>query len=145
MKRRFLVVAGIMVAAAMCAVITATVAMFQSRSVDHVTAEQALARAKAPFDRVDPALALNGPEIIAVRQNPPASSDRPRALHLIVWQADRQRLSSITLPFWLLNLTTEPIAVNGIQLRAKDLERYGRTLLLDDTIDERTRVVAWTD
>jgi hypothetical protein len=59
----------------------------------------------------------------------------------------------VTLPFWLLRLKNRHASIdfNGkqmdledLKLTVADLERYGPTLIIDQTSPDGTRVLVWS-
>ena len=57
----------------------------------------------------------------------------------------RAACSRISLPFSLLRLSNDPIEMDGMELQVEDVERYGRTLLLDGDTPEGDHMLVWTD
>lgn len=79
------------------------------------------------------------------------SGPLPESVHVLIWDADEEKLVNFSLPLWLLKLKTGPIDVNagGFRLRrfrvtAADLERAGPGLVLDFQ-DHETEVLVWTE
>jgi len=83
---------------------------------------------------------------------------------MLVWQPRERLLSRATLPLWMSKVATEPLPLEalagvgneglGALMRAKrrgdelnirigDLERYGRTLLLDGVTADGKHVMMW--
>ena len=79
-------------------------------------------------------------------------------MYAIAWRPSAGTLSRATFPLWALGVTTEPIPldrfvalfetdlrVDGLQLRVRDIQRYGRTLLLDSVTPEGDEVLIWSE
>ena len=95
-----------------------------------------------------------------------SSSPPPTALHILVWAPADSRLSRVRLPFAVSVVATEPLPLealagvgnqglgalmearrrgNELNIRLSDLERAGRTLLLDGVTPDGTHVVMWSE
>jgi hypothetical protein len=83
---------------------------------------------------------------------------------MLVWQPRQGTLSRVTVPLWVSKIATEPLpldALTGVgeqglgaileaqrhgkdlNVRLSDLERYGRTLLLDGATPDGKQVLMW--
>jgi len=80
------------------------------------------------------------------------SGPPPKNLCLLVWTQEQPKAVQFCLPFWLLKMKTgrglKFDVPNGEsrrrELSAKDLERAGPALLLDEHNDE-ARLLVWTE
>jgi hypothetical protein len=83
---------------------------------------------------------------------------------MLAWQPRERLLSRVTLPLWISRVATEPIPLealagvanqgfgglmgakrrgNELNIRISDLERYGRTLLVDGVTPDGKQVMMW--
>jgi len=80
------------------------------------------------------------------------SGPPPKNLCLLVWTEEQPKAVQLCLPFWLLKLKSgrglKFDVPNGesrrLELSAKDLERAGPALLLDERNDD-ARLLVWTE
>lgn len=80
------------------------------------------------------------------------SGPPPKNLCLLVWTEEQPKAVQLCLPFWLLKMKSgrglKFDVPNGesrrLELSAKDLERAGPALLLDEEHD-RSRLLVWTE
>jgi hypothetical protein len=80
------------------------------------------------------------------------SGPAPKNLCLLVWTEERPRAVQACIPFWLLKFKSgrglKLDVPNGearkLELSAKDLERAGPALLLDEEHDQQ-RLLVWTE
>jgi hypothetical protein len=139
----------------------------RSESVEPARALAALDDVRAKFSGVSPALEIREQRLVVLRAPAPSALlPAPAAVRLLIWEPDDRRLSRLTLPFSMSTVITEPIPIediarvteggladlmgakrrgNELSLRLGDLERYGRTLLLDAITPEGRRVVIWNE
>ena len=120
-----------------------------SIEADERTATQSLDEARARFKGQEPIIALRDEkEPILVRAVPAAAPQTLHNLHILAWNAADARLTTVTLPFWLVRIRSSvPLSANGqqISLTADDLERYGPALFLDHVEEDGSRFLVWTD
>jgi hypothetical protein len=78
---------------------------------------------------------------------------RPEALHVLAFDPDDGDLVRIRVPFWLLRLKMDGstidlsgrrVRLEDLKLTVEDLERYGPSLVLDQTSDGGDRVLVWS-
>jgi hypothetical protein len=141
--------------------------LYQSEQADSARAAEAFAQVRARFPGVEPAFAIREARLLVARAPAPVdSSAAPVAAHLLVWQSQTRTLSRVTLPLWMSKVATEPLpleALAGIgdqgfgavleakrrgdelNIRISDLERYGRTLLLDGVTADGKQVMIWNE
>lgn len=83
----------------------------------------------------------------------PAGARQPEALYVLAFDPDDGGLVKVTVPFWLLRLKAGGATVdfNGnsmnledLKLTVEDLERFGPTLVLDQTNRGGDRVLVWS-
>jgi hypothetical protein len=119
---------------------------FQSEEVDQVKASAAFDDVRRQFAGVEPAFEFRD-DRPSVRREPPAAAAAPppQTVRILVWDPDESRMSRIALPFSLLRLSNDRIEFDGVELEVTDVERYGRTLLLDGDTPEGDRILVWTD
>ena len=105
---------------------------------------------------------------LVVRREPAAatSSTVPAAAYMLIWRPRERMPSRVVLPLWMSKVATEPIplealagvgdqdfgalmeakrAGNELNIRIGDLERYGRTLLLDGVTADGKHVMMWNE
>jgi hypothetical protein len=78
-----------------------------------------------------------------------------KTLHILSWDGRAARMSRVDVPFSLLRmrdglfrLNAEPNATGlsfSTSARVADIERYGPTLLVDDTMPDGDHVLIWSD
>jgi hypothetical protein len=119
---------------------------FQSEQVDQVKATAAFDDVRRQFSGVQPAFEFRDNRPAVLRQ-PPATttSPGPETVRILVWDPDEARMSRVALPFRLLRLSNDPIDFDGVELNIEDVERYGRTLLLDGDTPEGDHILIWTE
>ena len=141
--------------------------LYQSSASAPAEASAAFAGVRARFPGVDPAFEIREARLVVMRE--PATTQTPSpatASHMLVWRPRDRTLSRITLPPWMSRVATEPlplealagIASGGIggvleakrrgdelNIRLTDLQRYGRTLLLDGVTPDGNRVMMWNE
>jgi hypothetical protein len=86
----------------------------------------------------------------------PTSSVRTRQLEIMAWDADEERIVTVTVPFWLLRFGGRRIEfsdrgnrrsfdIEDLQLNVEDLERIGPVLVFDYRASSNgERVLLWT-
>lgn len=139
----------------------------QTEVAEPAAAAAAFEAVRARFIGEPAALESRRGRLVVVREPAPSTAvPAPAAVHLLVWKPDSRRLSRLALPFWTSSISTEPIPIEGLaqmtqgslmglldakrqgdelNLRLSDLQRYGRTLLLDATASDGGRVVMWNE
>ena len=71
----------------------------------------------------------------------------------MVWDPDDDRMSHVTLPFWLLRLKAGPLDISSkvmidhhhIDMTVEQIERYGPALLVDHEGRGGDRLLLWTE
>jgi hypothetical protein len=89
---------------------------------------------------------------------PVASPVSLTSLHVTAYDASKDKLVEMTIPFWLLRMVPEGgnMQMNGEEvlnhlstpsgkLTAKDIEALGPGLLVDETRRDGTRVIIWSE
>lgn len=125
-------------------------------AVSAVSAESSFDEVRRRFGNVEPAIELREGRLAFVRDVPSTAPQHLETIHILVWEPASQKLSRRTVPFWLLRMRSGPIelpaearallAVSGpAVIRADEIERYGSTILVDHTRNDRTQVLIWTD
>jgi hypothetical protein len=120
---------------------------FRTEEVDQTQARAAFEEVRGKFPGVMPAFELRkGNEPTIVRQPPAAAaSPEPTSVHILAWDPAEGQLARITLPFSLLKMSNDPVEFGGVSLDMEDVQRYGRTLLLDGDSGDGDRILVWTD
>lgn len=141
--------------------------LYQSEQTDAADAAKAFAEVRARFPDLEPAFAIKDAQLVVVREPAAVPSPAPPAIvHMLVWQPRERVLSRITLPLWTSKIATEPLPLealagvageglgalmdarrrgNELNIRISDLERYGRTLLLDAATPDGKQVMMWNE
>jgi len=119
---------------------------FQSEEVDQVKATAAFDEVRRQFNGIQPAFEIRDNRPAVLRQ-PPSSptAPAPETVRILVWDPTEGRISRISLPFSLLRLSNDPIEMDGMEFQVQDVERYGRTLLLDGDTPEGDHMMVWTE
>ena len=129
---------------------------FKVREVARADVEQEFTRLRTRFKDQKPLLdARRGIGIASDRLEARAlaySGPPPKNLCLLVWTEEQPKAVQLCLPFWLLKMKSgrglKFDVPNGearrLELSAKDLERAGPALLLDEEHD-RSRLLVWTE
>lgn len=119
---------------------------FRTEEVDQQQATAAFEEIRARFPGVQPAFEMRNNRLVVSRPPPAtAASPPPESVHILAWDPDEGRIARITLPFSLLRLSNDDIEFEGMSLEVEDVERYGRTLLLDGDTPDGEPVLIWTD
>lgn len=141
--------------------------LYQSEQTDAARASTAFAEVRGRFAGVDPAFQIREARLVVMREPAAVPSTAvPDAAHLLVWQPGERTLSRVTLPLWMSNVATEPLPLealagvgnqglgalmeakrrgNELNVRISDLERYGRTLLVDGVTSDGKHILMWTE
>ena len=125
----------------------------ESVPADQAHATQSFADVRSRFDGSRPIIRLteHGP---VFEQAPPAIPPRNlESIRLIAWDPDDEQLTSVSIPFWLVRMRDGPFSISGstilpnvkVSITARDLERYGPALLIDQTDEDGSRVLIWTE
>jgi hypothetical protein len=169
-KRILLRVVGALVALAVAALLAGiwwASSLYQSEQSDAAHASAAFAEVRARFPGIVPAFEIREARLVVIREPVEAqSSPVPVAAQMLVWQPRERMLSRVTLPLWMSKVATEPLPLeaiagvgnqglgalmeakhrgNELNIRISDLERYGRTLLLDGVTPDGKQVMMWNE
>jgi hypothetical protein len=93
---------------------------------------------------------------VVARSNPRTSTGGAplSTLHILAWDAEEEKLASITVPWWILRLKAGPIRFssysagfddNGVKLTTEDIERGGPGIILEVTGHRNERALLWVD
>jgi hypothetical protein len=83
----------------------------------------------------------------------PEHPQSPDALYVLAFDPDDEGLVKVTVPFWLLRLKMRHTKIDlggssmdleDLKLTVEDLERFGPTLILDQTNAGGDRVLVWS-
>jgi hypothetical protein len=114
---------------------------------DRVTGEFGTRRALYELD------AQERPHLTSPLATLPTSPTTPTSLMVQAWDPEKERLVSLSLPFWLLRLGPQHMRVSRrdhsfdfhqLELDFSELERIGPALLLDYRNQDGARVLLWT-
>jgi hypothetical protein len=157
------VVLGILVACVATAVVLAGSAFYffshhiETHSATAAGAEREFASAKARFNGQKPLVELDRHGTLAHantdRGTAPRTERVPEHVVVMAFDPDDGRIIRVTLPFWLLRLKSRHASIdfNGkrmdledLKLSVADLERYGPTLIIDQSSADGNRVLVWS-
>jgi hypothetical protein len=124
--------------------------VFESTSASMPAATAAFDAVRTRFAGVEPVFDIvNDEELVVRRPAPDRVAAPPERVQIRYWDPDDQGLSSVTLPVWLLRLKAGPVTVathlGHAGLTVEQLERYGRTLLVDHVGPGGDRLLIWTE
>jgi hypothetical protein len=155
---RVLGVVAVVVVALLSAGYWMLASLTQVERADAARATAVLRELRARFDGVTPAFEIRDGRAVMVRRPPDANASQAASTHAVAWRPSKGTLSRATFPLWVLGATTEPVPldrlvalletdlrVDGLQLRVRDIQRYGRTLLLDGVTPEGDEVLIWSE
>jgi hypothetical protein len=138
--------------------------LHQNERSDPAHAFAAMTEVRARFAGVSPAFEIRGDRLVMARTA--SSSPPPTALHMLVWTPADTTLSRVRLPFAVSVVATEPLPLealagvgkqglgalmdarrrgNELNIRLSDLERTGKTLLLDGVTPDGKYVLMWSE
>jgi hypothetical protein len=127
---------------------------FQAKSATEVGADEEFAQIVAKFEGQKPYLIIKDGQPV-VSDAPATAPGKPvDAIHIIVWDPDKQKVVRLNMPFWLLRMTKgQPIRISSddgpgsdamrLKITAEDLERRGPGLILDHKEASGERVLVW--
>ena len=156
-KTILLVVVGLVVCFAIVAaggVVWFLTSALETTAADKGTATQSFADIRARFEGNDPILKMTAGGPLLTRQPPSTSAPHPvKAVRLVAWDPDEQKLSTVTLPFWMLRFTDGPINVSAessvpdvrLSMTVEELERYGPAVWIDHEDLDGSRVLIWSE
>src|SRR5918993_5702722 len=125
----------------MCGIVVVGLAIWfftsalESVPADEAQAARSFAEVRAKFGNRTPLLEVTdrGPVLVDKTGDRTAAGDI-ESVRVIAWNADEQKLATVSLPFWILRVTDGPINVSAssatstrLTVTADELERYGPT------------------
>jgi hypothetical protein len=141
--------------------------LYQSEQAESAHASAAFAEVRARFHGLEPAFEIREAQLVVMREPAAAPSPTPPVVaHMLVWQPRERMLSRVTFPLWMSRVATEPLPLEALagvanqgvgalmeakrrghelNIRLSDLERYGRTLLLDGVTADGKHVMMWNE
>jgi hypothetical protein len=132
--------------------------LMKVESFDSARATEMLSEIRGRFEGVEPAFDIQGGSVTMVRQPPETAATEAITTYALAWRKAEGTISRATIPISILALTTEPVpldrfmtlletdlAVSGLEIRARDIQRYGPTLLLDAVTPEGDVVLIWNE
>jgi hypothetical protein len=140
--------------------------LHQTEATDSARAGAAFAEIRTRFAGMPPVFEIRGDRLAVARD--PAASAIPagEAVHILIWEPEKRTLSRVRLPFVIATVATEPVPLdaltriagegptavmhakhrgNELNVRIADLQRYGRTILLDGVTVNGAHVLMWND
>jgi hypothetical protein len=128
---------------------------FDSTSSDEATAGRAFDDVTRRLGTSDPIIDIQNDRAIITRQPPEAAASELQRLQILTWNPDEDRLTRVTLPWWLLRLKSGSFDLNSeagsgfhstrITITPDEIERYGPALLVSHTEPDGQRVLVWTE
>ena len=125
-----------------------------SRVTSPADAFRSFDEARAPFKDVQPIFEIDDRENVKMLRkigDLPDGKTRAKEMQVLVWDADREKLVKVAVPFWVLKMGHQKIDIANsqfklehMQLDVKELERVGSLLLLDLRTSGGQRVLIWT-
>jgi len=154
---------GIVVACVATAVVLAGSAFYffsqavETHSATAAGAEREFASIEARFKGQKPLVELDRHGTVARantdRGAAPRTERTPEHVVVMAFNPEKGRIIRVTLPFWLLRLKSRHASIdfNGkrmdledLKLSIADLERYGPTLIVDQSSADGNRVLVWS-
>ena len=84
----------------------------------------------------------------------PSQSRQLTTLHILAWDADEEKLATVSVPWWVLRLKSGPIRFSsyaagfddeGVKLTVEDIEKHGPGIILDATGRHGERAILWAE
>jgi hypothetical protein len=152
-----LIIAGLTIC--LLVVVAGTAVWFFASAYEAVPSDHAAASRE--FEMVRQRLGSEPPVIdirdrIAVLNRKAPEGAAPRELQrllILAWGPDEQRLSRITLPWWLIRVREGTFdvslgpesSITRVEISPEDIEQYGPALLIDHAEPDGSRVLVWTE
>jgi hypothetical protein len=140
--------------------------LYRSEPADAARAAAAMGEIRARYPGVPPAFEIQHDRLTVVRPPSTATVPQPSAAHLLIHEPQQRMLHRMEVPLWIGKFATEPIPIealarvsadgigslreaqrrgNELSIRIRDLEQYGRALLLDGSTSDGRRIMIWTE
>jgi hypothetical protein len=162
MKTRRGTIIMIVVGLVICVVVVAAGAgawffasAFDSTESDEVTAAREFDEVKRRLGSSDPIIQIQNERAVIARKPPvEAPTGELQRVQILAWQPDEERLTRVTLPWWLVRLRSGSFDLNSesgsgfhtrITITPEEIERYGPALLVFHTEPDGRRVLVWTE
>lgn len=131
---------------------------FQATPATRVAAESEFEAIVREFEGQKPFLEIVDGEPVINRGShaeEPGHTPPLKAIHVVVWDPNEQKVVRLNIPFWLLRMTKgKPIKLSSgdeefghdpvrLNVTADDLERHGPGLILDHRESSGERVLVW--
>lgn len=109
---------------------------------------------RARFEDPRPMLTLGAGGEIERRSPSALSADRAHVVHIMAYRGPVQGLVQIDVPLWFLRmkgpalryiLRDTGIDLHALGLTARDLERFGPAIVMDEVSSSGDRVLVWTE
>jgi hypothetical protein len=122
-------------------------------AADEAVATQSFADVRSRFEGREPILAMTDRGPVFAQPPPETPQKDIENIRLIAWDRGEEQLASFTIPFWLVRMRDGPFSISAstmvpnvkVSVRARDLERYGPALLIDQIDEDGSRVLIWTE
>ena len=127
---------------------------FQATSATEVSAEREFTQLVEKFEGQKPYLVIKDGKPIINNEKAAMPGHPIEAIHIVVWDPDKQKVVKLNMPFWLLRMTKgHPIKISSnddpdaepmhLRITAEDLEKHGPGLILDHKEASGERVLVW--
>jgi hypothetical protein len=149
-------VAGIVLIAVVVVAVWVVTSLVENQPMNETAATKAFDEVRARFPDATPVVDLRADGPVLLRRPPETKpAGELKTLHIMRWDVHEENMSRVDLPFALLRMRDGLFTVqtdrdgSGIRipmsLRVSDIERFGPTLLMDDTLPDGGRVLIWSE
>ena len=158
-KRHVNIILGVLAVFVVCAVVLVAgglwfaMSVFHPQDADEQAATAAFNTVRSQFANAEPIFAMRAGGPVLTRPLPASPRQDLHTLHILNWDPDDESLMRTDLPFALLRLKEGPIEVvdseagepRGLSLSVGDIERFGPALLMDEELEDKHRLLIWTE
>ena len=151
-----MIVVGVMIC--IVVVVAGSAVWFFASAYDSVPSDDASAlrefeRVRQTLGSEPPVIALRDRSAVLNRKTPERAASRElQRLQILAWDPDEQRLSRITLPWWLVrvegsfDVSTGPEGdTTRVEVSPEDIERFGPAQLIEHEEPDGSRFLVWTE
>jgi hypothetical protein len=151
-----LAVIAVLVIAVVAIGVWVATSLVDNQSMNESAATRTLDEVRAQFAGAQPVVDLRPDGPVLLRRPPETKpAGALKTLHVLRWNVQDEEMTRVDVPFSLLRITNSPFDVSlepdatglrvSTSLHLDDIERYGPTLLVDDTLPDGGRVLVWSD
>ena len=143
------------------AIIAVTAWVSQNVVVNSATSQDAdeeFEKVRQRFKGQSPLLEMKdgSPHYVAARSEAgaPTASRQLTTLHIVAWDANDEKLATVSVPWWFLRLKSGPIRFSsyvsgfddgGVRLTPEDIEKHGPGIIMDTTGRHGERLMLWAE